>query len=70
MGMVYVGHDPLSDQKVAINVCPMGDPEYSSAHLARKLFFNESQSVGMLDHPNILRVFDAGEVNREPYIVM
>ena len=70
MGMVYVGHDPFSDRKVAINVCPMGDPEYSSAHLPRKLFFNEAQSAGVLETLNIQRVFDAEEVDGDPYIVM
>jgi eukaryotic-like serine/threonine-protein kinase len=34
------------------------------------MFFNEAQAAGALDHPNILRVYDAGEANGEPYIVM
>jgi serine/threonine protein kinase len=34
------------------------------------MFFNEAQSAGALDHPNILRVYDAGEEGDCPYIVM
>ena len=70
MGTVYVGHDPFIDRKVAIKVCPVGDPTDSSTRLARKMFFNEAQSAGVLDNPNILRVFDAGETDGDPYIVM
>src|SRR5262245_63336676 len=34
------------------------------------MFFNEAQSAGVLDNPNILRVYDAGEIDGDPYIVM
>ncbi len=70
MGTVYVGHDPFIDRKVAIKVCPVGDEDDTEARLARKMFFNEAQSAGVLDNPNILRVYDAGEVGGDPYIVM
>jgi len=70
MGIVYIGHDPFIDRKVAIKVCPVGDPSDASSRLARKMFFNEAQTAGVLDNPNILRVLDAGEVDGDPYIVM
>lgn len=70
MGLVYIAHDPFIDRKVAIKVCPVGDEDDTSARLARKMFFNEAQAAGVLDNPNILRVFDAGEVDGDPYIVM
>lgn len=71
MGVVYVGHDPFSDRKVAIKVCRI--PEDTGSELrkiTRKIFFNEAHSAGALKHPNILQVYDAGEENGEPYIVM
>ncbi len=69
MGTVYKGHDPFIDRNVAIKVCHR-DETKADDNLARKLFFNEAQSAGALDHPNILKVYDAGESNGQPYIVM
>jgi serine/threonine protein kinase len=71
MGVVYAGHDPFADRKVAIKVCSIQDEnESQSSRLAKKLFFNEAHTTGSLDHPNILSVLDAGEDNDQPYIVL
>jgi serine/threonine protein kinase len=71
MGVVYSGHDPYADRKVAIKVCSISDEnESQSSRLAKKLFFNEAHTTGALEHPNILTVFDAGEDNDQPYIVL
>ena len=72
MGIVYVAHDPFEDKKVAVKVCAIEDDTNAStaSRLARKLFFNEAHMAGILDHPNILHIFDAGEEDDEPYIVM
>jgi serine/threonine protein kinase len=73
MGVVYAGHDPYADRKVAIKVCSVaGDEndESQSSRIARKLFFNEAHTAGALDHPNILGVLDAGEEGEHPYIVL
>lgn len=75
MGIVYVGHDPYVDRKVAIKVQaqPLADEddgESTSANQARRMFFNEAQSAGALDHPNILRIYDAGDANGQLYIAM
>jgi serine/threonine-protein kinase len=34
------------------------------------MFLNEAQVVGALDHPNILRIYDAGNFKGRPYIAM
>ena len=70
MGIVYVAHDPFIDREVAIKVCSTDDDDESNLELARRLFFNEAKSAGALDHPNILRIYDAGEAEGQPYIVM
>jgi serine/threonine protein kinase len=71
MGVVYAGHDPFADRKVAIKVCSIQDEnESQSSRLAKKLFFNEAHTTGSLDHPNILSVLDAGEDHDQPYIVL
>jgi serine/threonine protein kinase len=71
MGMVYIGYDPFNVRDVAIKVCRLspGIGE-EAARVARKLFFNEAHAAGVLDHPNITKVFDAGEDDDEPYLVM
>ncbi len=71
MGVVYTGYDPFIDIDVAIKVClrPDGLSE-SQLRVAEKLFFNEAHMAGLLDHPNILRILDAGEDDGEQYIVM
>jgi eukaryotic-like serine/threonine-protein kinase len=69
MGEVYVAHDPFIDRTVAIKVCTHDDGS-ENARVARKLFVNEAQAAGALDHPNILKIYDAGENDGQPYIVM
>ncbi len=68
MGTVYLGHDPFSDEHVALKVCPV--TAGSGFKIARKLFFNEAKTAGGLEHPNILSIRDAGEHDGLPYIVM
>ncbi|MEE9164972.1 MAG: protein kinase [Nitrospinota bacterium] len=71
MGIVYLGFDPYINRLVAIKV--------ALSHLLksrndekrfRKLFFNEARVAGMLDHTNILPIYDAGIDGKKYYIVM
>ncbi|NKC13222.1 MAG: protein kinase [Gammaproteobacteria bacterium] len=71
VGVVYAGHDPFSDRHVAIKVCAVdGDTSGGTGRLFRKMFFNEAHTAGSLNNPNILKIFDAGEEDNKPYIVM
>ncbi len=68
--MVYLSHDPYYGRDVAIKVYNMdagGDEE--RARVSRKMFLSEAHMVGMLQHPNILPIYDAGEENGHCYIV-
>ena len=69
MGVVYRGHDPYVDRPVAIKVATNTDEE-STQSTARRMFINEARSAGRLDHPNVLKVYEAGEDNNQPYMVM
>ncbi len=70
-GSVYLSHDPYFGRDVAIKVYDVGeDEDPQRAKIARKMFFNEAHMVGMLQHPNILPIFDAGEENGQYYVVM
>jgi serine/threonine protein kinase len=70
-GTIYLSHDPYFRRDVAIKVygaVAEDDPE--RARNNRKMFFNEARMVGMLQHPNILPIYDAGEENGQYYVVM
>lgn len=69
-GTVYLSHDAYYGRDVAIKVYVMdasGDEERS--RIARKMFLSEAHLVGMLQHPNILPIYDAGEEGDHCYIV-
>ena len=70
-GTVYLSHDPFYGRDVAIKLYkePSGEDE-AELQVARKMFFNEAQMVGRLQHPNILPIYDAGEEDGRYYVVM
>jgi serine/threonine protein kinase len=45
------------------------DADEDRARVARKMFLSEAHMVGMLQHPNIMPIFDAGEEGGRYYIV-
>jgi serine/threonine-protein kinase len=67
MGVVYLGFDPRLDREVAIKMLPT---ELAQDAVARERFVNEARSAARLQHPNILPVYDVGEVDGRPYLVM
>lgn len=70
-GDVFLSHDPYYGRDVAVKVYhAITDPDSQAAKIARKMFFNEAHIVGMLQHPNILPIFDAGEEDGRYYVVM
>ena len=69
-GTVYLSHDSYYGRDVAIKVYNMDqDPSDERAKIARKMFLSEAHMVGMLQHPHILPIYDAGEENGRCYIV-
>lgn len=70
MGVVYKGHDAYVDRAVAIKVATNADADDDGESMAKRMFVNEARSAGRLDHPNILKVYEAGEVDGMPYMVM
>src|SRR5512139_2529657 len=66
MGMVYRAHDTLLDRDVAVKV--LHDSGLGTEGRARLL--REAQAAAKLNHPNIVAVYDAGEVDGLPFIVM
>jgi serine/threonine protein kinase len=69
-GMVYLSHDPYYRRDVAIKVYNIEeDSDAERAKVSRKMFFNEAHMVGMLQHPNIMPIYDAGEEDGKYYVV-
>ena len=69
-GMVYLSHDPYYRRDVAIKVYDNEeDSDPDRAKVSRKMFFNEAHMVGMLQHPNIMPIYDAGEEDGKYYVV-
>lgn len=67
MATVFQAYDPQMDRDVAIKVLPrayMHDPTF------RGRFEREAETVAKLDHPNIVPVYEFGEDDRQPYLVM
>ena len=66
MATVYLAHDLKHDRDVAIKVLR----EDAAASMGRDRFLREIQLAAKLSHPNILPLFDSGEVNGTLYYVM
>ena len=67
MGRVYKAHHPMMERLVAIKVIL---PEITSNERAVSRFQREMKLVGRLDHPNVVRAFDADSAGGVLYIVM
>ena len=67
MGVVYRGIDRHLGRDVAIKTLTDGF-QGDSAMLAR--FYEEGRKTGSLKHPNIVTVYELGDDNGTPYIVM
>jgi DNA-binding beta-propeller fold protein YncE len=67
MGVVYRAHDLALDRKVALKIL---SPELADDERFRDRFLTESRLAAAIDHPNVIPVYDAGEVGGELYIAM
>ena len=67
MGVVYKAFDPLVERTLAIKTIrlDMDDPEGLARRLRR-----EAKSVGQLEHPNIVTLYDVGECQGTFYLAM
>jgi serine/threonine-protein kinase len=67
MAVVYLAHDEELRRLVAVKVLA----EHLSGDSAfRERFLQESRLASRLSHPNVVQVYDAGEADGRPYIVM
>src|SRR5262245_40707580 len=66
MGEVYRAKDSRLEREVAIKFLPA---EYSADPDRLRRFEQEAKAAGLLNHPNILSVFDIGTHEGSPYVV-
>jgi serine/threonine protein kinase len=67
MATVYDAYDPRFDRNVAIKVLPrefLHDPTF------RARFEREAKTIAALEHASIVPVYDFGEQDGQPYLVM
>lgn len=67
MSVVYLAHDPNIGRDVAIKVLARSLADQA---VARERFVREVRAVVQLDHPAIVPIYDFGEEDGQPYIVM
>jgi serine/threonine protein kinase len=70
MGTVYVARDPAMDRIVALKTIHSIALTGPHADEFRERFYREARSAGGLAHPGIVTVFDVGEQEGVPYLVM
>jgi eukaryotic-like serine/threonine-protein kinase len=84
MGEVYRALDTRLEREVALKLVsesflgvepegspsPRGATPHSRAHLTHERFLREARSAATLSHPNICAIYDTGEQDGRPYLVM
>jgi serine/threonine-protein kinase len=67
MSVVYLAHDPRVQRDVAIKMLPRDVRDQPNV---RKRFEREARTIAALEHPCIVPVYDFGEEDRQPFLVM
>src|SRR5271169_4625421 len=66
MGEVYRARDTRLSREVAVKVLPAA---FAADTERLRRFEQEARATGMLNHPNILAVYDVGTEDGQPYLV-
>ena len=67
MGIVYRATDTRLDRQVALKLlAPLGGPD----ELRVERFLREARITASLDHPNIVKVYDVGTHDGQPFMVV
>ncbi len=65
MGVVYAAYDAQLDRKVALKLL-----RTQGSELARIRLLREAQALARLSHPNVVQVYEIGELGEQAYLVM
>jgi serine/threonine protein kinase len=69
-GIVYKGFDPFVQRDVAIKVALPNSEILADKNEYERAFFAEARAAGLLTHPHIVSLFDAGAEGDLNYLVM
>jgi len=67
MGVVYLAHDPSLERPVALKLIA---PELVQDKEFRARFLREPRLAASLDHPNVIPIYEAGELEDQLYLAM
>ena len=67
MGVVYRAHDSALDRDVALKLLPRRTVQDADARLR---FAREAEAIAQLAHPNIVQVFEVGQLRDAPFFAM
>jgi eukaryotic-like serine/threonine-protein kinase len=70
MGCVYRAHDPRLGRRVALKVISDSQRDGQADAGANARLLREARAAAALDHPNAVSIFDVGEHEGTPFIVM
>src|SRR5436305_14970308 len=70
MGRVMKAEDPTIRRQVAIKIIQLGAESKDDQELFERSFLREIRAAGVLHHPGIISIFDAGRQDDLAYIVM
>jgi serine/threonine protein kinase len=70
MGAVYIARDPAMDRIVALKTIHSLALSGPQAEEFRERFYREAHAAGGLSHPGIVTIFDVGDQDGVPYLVM
>jgi serine/threonine protein kinase len=70
MGAVYIARDPAMDRIVALKTIHSLALSGPQAEEFRERFYREARAAGGLSHPGIVTIFDVGDQDGVPYLVM
>jgi eukaryotic-like serine/threonine-protein kinase len=70
MGAVYRAHDPVMGRTIALKCILSAALSGDQTSEYRQRFTREARAAGALAHPGIVPVFDAGEDDGVPFLVM
>ena len=67
MATVYLANDPFIERQVAIKLMA-----HQLAHddKLRQRFYQEAKVIAALENPNIVKIYDFGEQDGQPFLVM